>query len=77
MEGLLREKGGFQPWQGQACTAYTSGMPDLNVEDVIKYVQAACEVGLDYKPYGSPGKKSGNSPVEGQSTYDVDGQESY
>ncbi len=76
--GLIREKDGFQPWQGSACTDYYNGGtgPELKVSDVIKYVQAACEIGLDFKPIGSPGSAAKNKPVTGGPTKNVGGQPS-
>ena len=64
--GLIREKRGFPAWQGQACENYTTGMPELNVSNVLTYVRGnqgkggVCNDGLDYKPHGSPGSSSRN-----------------
>ncbi len=62
---LLREANGFEAWQGKACVAYEGTSNMLQVSDVLKYVETACSVGLDFKPSGSPGSRGGTSHAPG------------
>ena len=62
---LLREGSGFEAWQGKACEAFEGSSNMLQVSDVLKYVETVCSVGLDFKPYGSPGSQRGTSPAPG------------
>ncbi len=61
---LLREGSGFTAWQGQACVA-AAGSSTVQVEDVLKYVETACSVGLDFKPYGTPGSRTSTQSSSG------------
>ncbi len=68
---LLRESSGFTAWQGQACVAGAGNTADLQVEDVLNYVETVCSVGLDFKPYGTPGSQNGSKQAPGQSGSDT------
>ena len=67
---LVGEREDFEPWQGNACTAFYGGNgPEIKVEDVLKYVSLACEKGLDVKPHGV-----GSAEPNGGNTHNVHGQ---
>ena len=54
IEPLLTEKSGFTPWKGEACKAFYAGSDGANIQvaDVLEYVQTVCAAGLDNKPHG-------------------------
>lgn len=71
---LIRERSGFEAWQGNACVAYAGSMAPLKVTDVLNYVETVCEVGLDYKPSGSPGKQGGHGSADTNNTGNIGGE---
>ena len=66
----LTEDGGFVPWEGNACSVAKDKTVPL--KDVLRYVTAVCETGLDAKPYAvgrtghskkSTGKRESTNPA--------------
>jgi len=69
-KGLLRDEHYDRPTnieeaQGQACVEFAGSLPNLKVDDVLKYVTGACEDGLDSRPYGAP-KRIGPTKPQGR-----------
>jgi hypothetical protein len=73
---FLTEGPGFKAGEGNACVAFYGGDgPDIQVADVLKYIQLVCSYGLNFKPNGvgsdQPGGGAGSPLPSGRGSNGV------